>query len=622
MPSETLPTYIVPSSPYQPDTAVIKPQIMAKRTLHFQSSWFTKFPWLHYVPSLEGVLCHICSQAHTDNQLNLAKCSEPVFTTEGFNNWKKALQRFAVHENSHTHRVSANAQAHKRCSQPVAAQLSSQKAAEQATSRECLLRILTSVRFLARQDLALRGGDADDGNFQQLLRLRCDNAPALKAWLNKKTTMTSWLIQNEIMEMLSHAILRKIMSDIHDAKQFALIIDGTQDLGGIEQEAVCIRYVDRKTLKPCETFVGLHELVSTTGQSLVAMAQDVLIRLDLPIAFLRGQTYDGAANMSGIHNGCQAIITDKQPLALFVHCGAHCTNLVAQSAACAAPCVQDAMQWLQELGNFYGASIKYRQSFADVAISQCLPVNAIKPLCPTRWLTRTPAIQSVLDRYSVVLESLQEAKSTDPQSRAAGLLDRFEKGATVLGLMMALRVFSPLEQLNKSLQSSTATIGGMIAAVHVIKRELAAMRTPDTFNELFEEANRNTAKLDLDPITLPRRRQPPRRLTGSAPAYHAQTASEHYRLEFFRLLDSAITQLSERFSENAVGLQKYRKLEEILLTGVVDGETISAYPELDAKGLAVELGMFRHNHTYTCVSVELCNISRTCRQRCSFYFHK
>ena len=139
--------------------------------------------------------------------------------------------------------------------------LSCQKAAEQATSRECLLRILTSVRFLARQGLALRGGDADDGNFQQLLRLRCDNAPALKAWLNKKTTTTSWLIQNEIMEMLSHAILRKIISDIHDAKQFALIIDGTQDLGGIEQEAVCIRYVDRKTLKPCETFVGLHERV-------------------------------------------------------------------------------------------------------------------------------------------------------------------------------------------------------------------------------------------------------------------------------------------------------------------------------------------------------------------------
>jgi len=201
--------------------------------------------------------------------------------------------------------------------------------------------------------------------------------------------------------------------------------------------------------------------VSTTGQSLAAMAQDVLIRLDLPIAFLRGQTYDGAANMSGIHNGCQAIITDKQPLALFVHCGAHCTNLVAQSAACAAPCTQDAMQWLQGLGNFYGASIKYRQPFADVAISQCLPANAIKPLCPTRWLTRTPAIESVLDRYSVVLESLQEAKATDPQSRAAGLLDRFEKGATVLGLMMALRVFSPLERLNKSLheheqlQSST-----------------------------------------------------------------------------------------------------------------------------------------------------------------------
>ena len=47
-------------------------------------------------------------------------------------------------------------------------------------------------------------------------------------------------------------------------------------------------------------------------------------------------------------------------------------------------------------------------------------------------------------------------------------------------------------------------------------------------------------------------------------------------------------------------------------------------PELDAKGLAVELGMFRHNQLTIpiLVSVELCNISRTCRQRYTFYFHK
>ena len=38
----------------------------------------------------------------------------------------------------------------------------------------------------------------------------------------------------------------------------------------------------------------------------------------LPISALRGQTYDGASNMSGQHKGCQALICEKQPLALLI----------------------------------------------------------------------------------------------------------------------------------------------------------------------------------------------------------------------------------------------------------------------------------------------------------------
>jgi hypothetical protein len=33
--------------------------------------------------------------------------------------------------------------------------------------------------------------------------------------------------------------------------------------------------------------------------------------------------------MSGAHKGCQAILKETQPLALYVHCGAHAVSLVA-----------------------------------------------------------------------------------------------------------------------------------------------------------------------------------------------------------------------------------------------------------------------------------------------------
>ena len=51
--------------------------------------------------------------------------------------------------------------------------LSSVHASEKATNRQCLLKILSNLRFFARQGSAIRGhGDETDSNYYQLLKLR------------------------------------------------------------------------------------------------------------------------------------------------------------------------------------------------------------------------------------------------------------------------------------------------------------------------------------------------------------------------------------------------------------------------------------------------------------------
>ena len=56
---------------------------------------------------------------------------------------------------------------------------------------------------------------------------------------------------------------------------------------------------------------------------------------------------------------------------------------------------------------------------------------------------------------------------SDSGSRANGLLERFLKGKTVLGLMVASEVLGELECLNRSLQKQSETIGGMQAVTYV-----------------------------------------------------------------------------------------------------------------------------------------------------------
>jgi hypothetical protein len=54
---------------------------------------------------------------------------------------------------------------------------------EKAQNRQCFLKILSNLRFLARQGCAIRGhGDETDANFHQLLKLRCEDDKTVRVF--------------------------------------------------------------------------------------------------------------------------------------------------------------------------------------------------------------------------------------------------------------------------------------------------------------------------------------------------------------------------------------------------------------------------------------------------------
>lgn len=200
----------LPEKPFHPKQAKLSHLNLRQKLLHFQESWFTRFKWLHYETELQGVLCHVCASMSLKGQLHLAKNTEAAFTVAGFRTWKKAIERFTEHENSHCHRQAALQLAQMESSQPVCALISKQKAEEQEVGRRCLLRIFTSAQYLLRQGLAFRRCDDTEGNFRRLLLLRSEDVPELKYWLSKRIDFTSWNIQNEMLDMFSHNMLRHL----------------------------------------------------------------------------------------------------------------------------------------------------------------------------------------------------------------------------------------------------------------------------------------------------------------------------------------------------------------------------------------------------------------------------
>lgn len=70
-----------------------------------------------------------------------------------------------------------------------------------------------------------------------------------------------WLsadVQNEVIEIMSHELLRGIIQEIKHSTFFSIIADGTTDVSSSEQFSLCIRCVDPDTLHVKEIFVGLY----------------------------------------------------------------------------------------------------------------------------------------------------------------------------------------------------------------------------------------------------------------------------------------------------------------------------------------------------------------------------
>ena len=532
---------------------------------------------------------------------DLAHCKDPAFITQGFNNWKKAIEKFKLHQSSHGHVFSVNQlAAMKRPS--VIVQLHPEKQKEQAIARNCLIKLFTSVRYLLRQGSAFRGHKESDGNYSQLLKLRMEDVLDLEMYLRNTTNFTSPSAQIEMAEMFSHQILRTIISEIQQNKFYAVTADGTQDVAGQEQESFVLRYVD-SDLYVHEDFIGLYEIPSTTGDVLARTLFDVLSRNGLFIRNMRAQTYDGAANMSGCFSGCQARVQERQPLALFFHCGSHACNLVMQHAVTSCQLIRDSLQWLNELGVLMKRSGKYKAIFLAICESiedddDDLHPTVIKPLCATRWLCRLEAIQSALDQYPVVLQSLQEMASgvTDTATKANGLLDRFQKGKVFLGLTMAAKPVAILEQLNSALQAKSANVSGMVEAVKTSSTHISVQRTDEAFHQLFTAAVKKCEEYQLDSFEVPRVRIPPSRYTGRAAEYRPDSTEEYYRKQYFEFIDVIVTGLSDRFDPDQSGLAQYLKLETMLISGKVDEDVASQYPELDRLSLPVQLEMFKQTY--------------------------
>ena len=145
-----------------------------------------QYPWLSVCMTTREVYCFYCKYAMKHNLVVFSNNSNPAFTTNGFNNWKKAHEKFSSHTSSHVHKeAQMKWLASLKPSLPEC--FSSQIVRLQTTRRKALI---CQLSHLLRQGLAVRGHTELEGNLRQLLMM----------WSNTSNeNVTEWLTENWYM---------------------------------------------------------------------------------------------------------------------------------------------------------------------------------------------------------------------------------------------------------------------------------------------------------------------------------------------------------------------------------------------------------------------------------------
>ena len=574
--------------PHQPHNFSFPKKKIGQWNRSFKANWFNDFPWLHYVEESDSVICYVCAHQNKKGNLSNAKNKELTFIKGGYSNWKNAIARFQEHQKSNCHILACEHQVGVIASSGNIIEMCSNAAdTTMKQNRTCFLKIIESVRFLARQGLAMQGHTDAESNFNQLLKLRANDVPLLTDWLQRKNDKYTYHeIQTELVSIMADIVSRQLVTSL-DNSFFSILCDEYTDVSNKEQLTLCVRWID-KELEAHEDFLGFVNIPNIRADTIEAVIKDVFIRLGLSFSNCRGQCYDGASNMLGSKSGVATRILQIQPKAHPTHCHGHSLSLGIKDVTKASKILSNTMDTAKEITTLIKYSPKRECSLGQIKEnleqedeSDSAACGGIVSLCPTRWTVRAACFRRILDNYSALMEewrvSLEDKLQPDVRGRIVGCQAQMQTFDFFFGLSLGERLFSHSDNLSKTLQSTRMSAVSGQRLAQLTKSVLESIRNDDSFSAFYSIVLRKSKDHAISDPLLPRKRRAPARIeVGSGQPTFPETPKDHYRRIYFEAIDLIVNAIEQRFSQPS--FTAYEKMESLLLKGI-NGESYTA--ELD-----------------------------------------
>ena len=280
-------------------------------------------------------------------------------------------------------------------------------------------------------------------------------------------TFLSKTTVNSLLNVIRDLIQASIANEIKDANMLSIEMDSTQDVSCADQCSIVVRYTHDGIV--LERLLFLVRAEGSSGECLFNLIQEQLKRLNIDIRQCVGDSFDGAANVSGQYKGVQARIKEVAENHVHVWCHAHSLNLVLSDTTSSVVPAMSFFNLLNLAANFFSASHK-RMTHWKKFLSAKIGSNKLKKLTKigkTRWWAKASAITKIfgnlnsadncnvlyVDLVVILYELSQSADFNVPtRDEARTLLEKFLRYETVLTAVVFSRIFEITSPLSEYLQ--------------------------------------------------------------------------------------------------------------------------------------------------------------------------
>lgn len=212
--------------------------------------------------------------------------------------------------------------------------------------------------------------------------------------------------------------------------------------------------------------------------------------LGLNMNNIRGLGFDGAANMSGVFNGCATKFQESYPQAIYVHCANHSLNL-ALSHSCTVSEIKNCLGTINKIITFFRSSCKREKVLKDKVLQADGVAKRTRLInfCETRWVERLDAVSLFYELFPLIVESLteiQEFKDSETSSLAFSFLAAVQKPIFLVSMVVVYHVFNLSIGLASLLQSKQMDLKRCVELCENLEKELEHFRT--NFQPVYKEA--------------------------------------------------------------------------------------------------------------------------------------